>query len=166
MSGDPSTTTFSLEMVGHVGNGGPRASSNAAEADPLRLGDYGPWVFNQREYALRTGGNVYLAGARAYFQEVGALDRSGENPSVELVEEGIRRFLRLTLAAELQKAVTRRVNTELLGETKISGLGCEDAGGEPLVNDGDYSGRKRKAANPSTGPFEDPGQGSLKLRLW
>jgi hypothetical protein len=112
------------------------------------------------------GGNVYLADARAYFQEVDALDRSGENPSVELVEEGVRRFLRLTLAAELQKAVTRRVNTELLGETKISGLGCEDAGGEPLVNDGDYSGRKRMAADPSTGPFEDPGQGSLKLRLW
>jgi hypothetical protein len=149
-----------------VGNGQPPASGNQADADPLRFGGYGLWVYNLRDYPLQTGGNVYFAGARAYFQEVGALDRSGDNPKVELVEEDGRGYLRLTVGAGLQAAATKLVNTELLGKAKVSGLGYEGAEGEPVVIDTDYSGKRRKPSAPSAGPFEDPGQGSLKLRLW
>jgi hypothetical protein len=149
-----------------VGNGAPPASGNEADANPLRFGGYGLWVYNHREYPLQTGGNVYFAGARAYFQEAGALNLPGENPKVELVEDGDHGFLRLTLGGELQTAATKLVNTELLGKAKISGLGYEGADGAPVVIDSDYSGKKRKASAPTAGPFEDPVQGSLKLRLW
>ena len=30
----------------------------------------------------------------------------------------------------------------------------------------DYFGRKRKAKNPTPGPFETPGQGTVTLKVW
>ena len=149
-----------------VGNGGPPASLSRTSADPLRYGGYGPWVYDQREFPLSTGGNVYFAGARPCFQETGALNRSAENPHVELLDEGVRGFLQLTLGADWGTAPTRLVNTALLGKAKVPGLGYEAAGGGPISVDTDYFGKKRSPVAPSAGPFEDPGPGRLKLRLW
>jgi alpha-N-arabinofuranosidase len=75
-------------------------------------------------------------------------------------------YLRLNLSAEVQKAATRLVNTERLGKAKISGLAYENADGSPLVIDEDYFGKKRNTAAPSPGPFENAGQGDLKLKIW
>ncbi len=149
-----------------VGNGGPPASGAEADANPLRFGGYGLWVYNHREYPLKTGGNVYFHGARACFREDGALDLSGADPKVEVVEEGDRVYLRLSLGEEVRKAATRLVNTELLGKTKVSGLAYENADGSPVLIDADYFGQKRKTAAPSAGPFENPGRGELKLKVW
>ncbi|MEK7408407.1 MAG: right-handed parallel beta-helix repeat-containing protein [Acidobacteriota bacterium] len=149
-----------------VGNGGPPAGGTEADANPLRFGGYGLWVYNHREFPLQTGGNVYFKGARAYFKEDGALNLSEADPKPEIVEEGDRVYLRLNLGADLRKAATRLVNTELLGKAKISGLAYENADGSPLVIDSDYFGKKRSEANPTPGPFETPGQGELKLRVW
>jgi hypothetical protein len=124
------------------------------------------WVYNHRDYPLQTGGNVYFAGARAYFQEDGALNLSEANPKPLVVEEGDRVYLQLNIAAEVRTAATRLVDSELLGKAKIPGLGYENADGSRLVIDSDYFGKKRKAAAPSAGPFEDPGHGSLKLKVW
>jgi hypothetical protein len=148
-----------------VGNG---AAAGGAEADanPLRFGGYGLWVYNHRDYPLLTGGNVYFAGARAYFQEDGALNLSGANPKPEVVEDGDRVYLRLEMPAEVRTAATRLVDTGLLGKAKIPNLAYENADGSRLAIDRDYFGKPRKAAAPSAGPFEDPGQGSLKLKVW
>jgi len=149
-----------------VGNGGPPVSGNQADANPLRFGGYGLWVYNHREYPLETGGNVYFAGARAYFREDGALNLSGANPKLELVEEGDRVYIRLTLGAEVHTAATKLVDTELLGKAKCSGLAYENADGSRVVVEGDYFGKKRKLSTPFAGPFEDPGQGGLELEVW
>jgi hypothetical protein len=130
------------------------------------VGDGGLWVYKHREFPLKTGGNVYFAGARPYFEEAGALNLSPADPKPEVVEEGDSVYLRLNLGAELGKSSTRLVNTELLGRAQISGLAYENTDGSPVVIDTDYSGRKRKPASPSAGPFEDPGQGTLKLKVW
>jgi hypothetical protein len=149
-----------------VGNGAPPAGGGEADGNPLRFGGYGLWVYNHRDYPLQTGGNVYFAGARAYFQEDGALNLSEANPKPLVVEEGDRVYLQLNIAAEVRTAATRLVDSELLGKAKIPGLGYENADGSRLVIDSDYFGKKRKAAAPSAGPFEDPGHGSLKLKVW
>lgn len=149
-----------------VGNGGPPAAGTEADANPLRFGGYGLWVYNHCEYPLHTGGNVYLKGARAYFKEDGAINLPGADPKPEIVEEGDRVYLRLNLGAEVQKAATKPVNTELLGKAKIPGLAYENADGSPVSIDSDYLGRKRDAAKPSAGPFENPGEGALKLKVW
>ncbi|MBI3681559.1 MAG: right-handed parallel beta-helix repeat-containing protein [Acidobacteria bacterium] len=148
-----------------AGSGGPPASTEA-DADPLRFGGYGLWVYNHREYPLYTGGNVYLKGARTYFKEDGALNLSGADPKAEIVEDGDRVYLRLNLGADMRKAATRLVNTEMLGKAKIPGLPYENAEGSPVVIDTDYSGKKRNTAAPFPGPFENPGHGDLKLKVW
>jgi hypothetical protein len=32
--------------------------------------------------------------------------------------------------------------------------------------DTDYSGNKRSETNPSPGPFENPGKGIVKIKVW
>jgi len=149
-----------------VGNGGSPATGAEADANPLRFGGYGLWGYNLGGYPLYTGGNVYFKGARAYSREQGALNLSGADPKPGIVEEGDGVYLRLNLGAEARKAATRLVNTELLGKAKISGLAYENADGSPLVIDDDYFGKKRNTAAPSPGPFENAGQGDLKLKIW
>ena len=137
-----------------------------ADANPLRFGGHGLWVYNHREYPLQTGGNVYFKGARAYFDEHGALNLSGADPQPEIVEDGERVYLRLNSGAEIQKAATRLVNTGMLGKTKVAGLLYENADGSQVVIDADYFGKKRDVSAPSAGPFESPGLGELKLKVW
>ena len=149
-----------------VGNGPPPAAGGAAEANPLRFGGWGLWVYDQREFPLLTGGNVYLHGARGYYREDNALGLSDVNPKAEIVEEGDRAYLRVNLDAAMQKAATRLISTELLGKAKISGLPYENPDGSPVVIDTDFFGKKRSSAAPSAGPFENPGQGDLKLKVW
>jgi len=149
-----------------VGNGAAAAGGGEIDSNPLRFGGYGLWVYNHRDYPLQTGGNVYFAGARAYFQEEGALNLSGANPKPEVVEDGERVYLQLEMPAEVRTAATRLVDTELLGKAKIPNLGYENADGSRLVIDRDYFGKARKATAPFAGPFEDPGQGRLKLKVW
>ena len=149
-----------------VGNGALPAAGSEADANPLRLGGYGLWVYNHREYPLQTGGNVYFNGARAYFGEHDALNLSGADPKPEIVEEGEHVYLRLKLGGEIRKAATRLVNTELLGKNKVAGLPYENADGSAVIIDTDYFGKKRNAAGPSAGPFESPGQEEMKLKVW
>lgn len=149
-----------------VGNGAPPAAGTEADANPLRFGGYGLWVYNHREFPLETGGNVYFKGARAYFREDGALAFPGVDPKPEIVEEGDHVYLRMDLGAEVRKAATRLVNTGMLGKAKIPGLAYENSDGSPVVIDRDYFGKKRNGVTPSAGPFENPGQGKLKLTVW
>jgi hypothetical protein len=147
-----------------VGNGGPPAAGTEADADPERFGGYGLWVYNFRELPLDTGGNVYLKGARSYFKEQGDLVLTAD-PKCELREEGDRLYLLLELPAEVGKAATNIVNTEMLGKARIPGLAYENADGTALAIDSDYFGNKRRASAPSAGPFERPGHGSLRLQV-
>lgn len=38
--------------------------------------------------------------------------------------------------------------------------------GSRRVIDSDYFGKKRKLSSPFAGPFENQGQGNLKLKVW
>ena len=145
-----------------VGSGG----RSAAGANPLESGGHGLWLYDQREFPLQTGGNVYFHGARPYYQEKGALRIPETDPGVQLAEEGERVYLRLNLSADVRKASTRLVTTELLGRTKVSGLPYENADGSPLSVDTDYWGKKRSTTSPFAGPFESPGEGRLQLQVW
>jgi hypothetical protein len=42
----------------------------------------------------------------------------------------------------------------------------ENPDGSPLRIDTDYFGNKRNDKNPTAGPFENPGQGRLSLKVW
>jgi hypothetical protein len=75
-------------------------------------------------------------------------------------------FLELTLATGWAGEQTRQlVTTELLGPTAIAQLPYVTADDSPLRVDTDYSGKPRNPANPSPGPFENPGTGRLKIKV-
>ena len=149
-----------------MGNGPPPAAGGETDANPLRFGGWGLWIYNQREFPLLTGGNVYFHGARGYYREETALRLPDANPKAEIVEEGERAYLRVNLDPAIQKAATRLIGTELLGKAKITGLPYENPDGSPIVIDTDYFGKKRSSTAPTAGPFENPGQGELKLKVW
>ena len=148
-----------------VGDGAPPGGASEADVNPLRFGGYGLWVYNHREYPLAAGGNAYVHGARPYAGEEGALRAPGTDPKPRIVEDGGQVYLQLNLGANPAKP-TRLVNTGLLGKARVPGLGYENADGSPLAIDTDYFGAKRSAAAPAPGPFENPGQAEVRLKVW
>ncbi|MFA6543811.1 MAG: right-handed parallel beta-helix repeat-containing protein [Limisphaerales bacterium] len=127
---------------------------------------HGLWMYDNREFPLQTGGNIYLNGARPSAKEINPLMLSGADVKVTIAEEGDRVFLRLQSAPDLKPASTARVTTKSLGKACIPHLPYEDAGGSRLVIDRDYLGAKRSATAPTAGPFEKPGPGDLKIQVW
>ncbi len=148
-------------LVGGSNTGSP------AVRDPKTgvLKGYGLWVYETAKYPLQTGGNVYFNGARPYSSEKDALVLTSVDPKIEVVEGdgGVR--IRLSLPESIRQTVTQRVTTALLGTAKTPGLAYENADGTPVVIDYDYFGKKRPAANPSPGPFENVGSGELSLKV-
>jgi hypothetical protein len=88
------------------------------------------------------------------------------NPDVKVVEEGNNVYLQLTLDSSYFNHKSQLVTTALLGKAKMSNEAYENPDGSPLKIDTDYLGNKRSALNPSAGPFENPGKGLLKLKIW
>lgn len=117
--------------------------------------DCGLWVYNHREFPLFTGGNVYVGGARPWVKEADALRVEGGAGPPEMVEEGDRVFLKMTLPAEMRGAKTVAVHTGMLGAAKVSGLGYENADGTPL-----------NLGRTFPGPLENPGTGQIRVRVW
>ncbi len=149
-----------------VGNGEQMSAERKGNLKELRwISSHGLWGYDGRELPLQTGGNVYYHGAQPYAQEANPLVLAGSDPKVKLLQEGGRFVLQLDLGPELKQAATVRVTTELLGKAKISNLSYENPDGSPLVVDTDYFGHERSKAKPSSGPFENPGSGKLKLKV-
>jgi alpha-N-arabinofuranosidase len=148
-----------------VGKGGPPADAPQGDKKPPPAA-FGLWVYDAREFPLQTGGNVYYNGARPYSREAGPPVLSGSDPKVRVVEEGGRVFVHFTVGPELEQAVTTLVTTGVLGKAVIPNLPYENPDDSPLTLDTDYFGAKRNAARPTAGPFEHPGQGDLKLKVW
>ena len=118
------------------------------------------------KYDIRTGGNIFYEGARRYVRETNYLDRSGFklNPKIEQKDGNV--LFHMQVDAPLSHPGTALVTTELLGKTKVSQLGFENPDGSPLKIDTDYFGKPRDPKHPSAGPFENPGEGLLKLKVW
>jgi hypothetical protein len=127
---------------------------------------YGLWVYDTRELPSFTGGNVYFGGARPHAKESSALTVAGPDPKAAVAEEGDAVYLTLTLGAEPEKAATPRVTSALLGKAAVPDLPYENADGTPLSIDRDFAGKARDANRPTPGPFEKPGAGPLKLKVW
>ena len=134
--------------------------------NPDRFIGFGLWVYNTREQPLQTGGNVYYNGARPYAREADPLVQANHNPEARLVEEGDGVYLQMKLGPAAPPPANRLVTTELLGRARVTGLAYENPDGSPLEIDRDYSGKPRSRSNPSAGPFENPGAGDLRLRVW
>lgn len=149
-----------------VGKGSAPAGAKATQKTSPRAVGCGLWVYDQRERPLFTGGNVYYHGARPYAKETDALVQAEFDPKLELVRQGDHVYLHLTLDQATDKTKTSLVTTALLGKTAIAGLAYEQPDGSPVCVNSDYFGRSREKGNPTPGPFQNPGSGRLKIKVW
>ena len=133
---------------------------------PGRFLGFGLWVYDTREAPLQTGGNLYYGEARPYAKEKDPLVVSDRVLTPVIVDQGDEVFLQMEIGPEWKKAGATVVTTELLGKARIPQLPFENADGSALIVDTDYFGHKRDPEKPSVGPFENPGQGAVRLKLW
>ncbi len=75
-------------------------------------------------------------------------------------------YLEMNLDQVLSAGPVRKtVTTGLLGRAIIPNVPFEQPDGTPICINTDYFGKSRNASNPAPGPFENPGQGALKLKV-
>ena len=114
-----------------------------------------------------TDGNVFLKGARPAKNEKDPLVKPDFDPAIKLVEEADGLYLEMKYDPAWTTERTRQlVTTKLLGRAIISNLPYEQPDGKPISINTDYFGRRRNEANPTPGPFENPGRGEFKLKVW
>ena len=149
-----------------VGTGGSPGEVAKNDDRHHRVSGYGLWVYDTRAYPLQAAGNVSYNHAQPSAKEASSMVVSDFDPLVKLVAEGDRYTLQLTLEPAFKKAPATLVTTALLGKAKIPALGYENSDGSPLKVNTDYFGKKRSKSNPSPGPFQKPGSGSVTLKVW
>jgi alpha-N-arabinofuranosidase len=111
--------------------------------------------------------NVFLKGAKPSKHEATPLLLPEFAPALKLVEEGGGLYLEMKYDPAWNTARTRKiVTTELLGRAIIPNASYEQPDGTPIRINTDFFGKRRNEANPTPGPFENPGQGDLKLKVW
>ena len=114
-----------------------------------------------------TDGNVFLKGAQPSKYEKDPLVKPDFDPAVRLVEEGDGFYLEVKFDPAWNAARTRKlVTTKLLGRAIIPNVPFEQRDGKPICINTDYFNRSRNESNPTPGPFENPGWGDLKLKVW
>ena len=112
-------------------------------------------------------GNVFLRGAKPSRRETTPLVVPESVPSLKLVKENGGLFLEMKYDPAWNTERAREiVTTKLLGRAIIPNAAYEQPDGKPIRINTDYFGRSRNESNPTPGPFENPGQGDLKLKVW
>ncbi len=147
-----------------VGNG--KESIEQVEmwgADHRPYFSYGLEVYNHQPKLPKTGGNIYLNGAKPSSGELGVV--VADNPMCRVIDKGDEVYLewKLETMPKAQSA-NQLVTTELLGKTLVSNAYFENYDATPLIVDRDYFGAKRNAEDPAAGPFESID--SQEIKIW
>ncbi len=123
--------------------------------------------YDQAHLPMWMDGNVFFQGAKASKHERAPILRSAVDPALTLVEKNDGFYLTMTLTAALGSVrPSQPVTSARLGKASISGCAFENPDGSPLTIGTDYFGKPRNAANPTPGPFEAPGTGTLTMKVW
>ncbi|HEX7584129.1 MAG TPA: right-handed parallel beta-helix repeat-containing protein [Prolixibacteraceae bacterium] len=128
--------------------------------------NYGLVGYDDVKLPVWIDGNIYYNRALPYKEEVNFTQNSSLKPEFLIDEVGKNVFLTYSTDPNGIDPKTQLVTTALLGKAKMANEGYENSDGTPLKIDTDYFGKKRSATNPSVGPFENPGKGLVKLKVW
>jgi len=137
----------------------------SADAREQRIG-HGLAAFDNCELPMEVDGNIYLNGAAPYSNESNHIEKRGFDPKLEIVDEGDNVYLHITMDRSWNALQNKLVTTNLLGKAKVPDLPYVNCDDTPLRVDTDYFGKKRNRKNPTAGPFENPGEGRLVLKVW
>ena len=109
----------------------------------------------------------FSKGAKSSKHESSPINRSGSDRGLTLVEKNDGYYLTMTLATALgSERPSQPVTSAHLGKARISGCAFENPDGSPITIGTDYFGKPRNTANPTPGPFEAPGTGTLTMKVW
>ncbi|MEI6808057.1 MAG: right-handed parallel beta-helix repeat-containing protein [bacterium] len=111
-------------------------------------------------------GNVFIKGAMPSRHESRPLLKPDFDPALKFIEKSDGCSLEMNFDQTwITERVRKLVTTELLGRAAIPNLPYEQPDGTPIRVNSDYFGKQRNEANPTPGPFETPGHGSLKFKV-
>ena len=131
----------------------------------VQRGDLSP--YDTAKLPAKMGGNVFLKGAKPSRNETGPLLKPEFDPALRLVEKNDGFYLTMTIATALgSERPSQPVTSARLGKASISGCAFENPDGSPITIGTDYFGKPRNTANPTPGPFEAPGTGTLTMKVW
>jgi len=112
-------------------------------------------------------GNVFLQGAKSSKREIAPVNQPGFVPALKLVMETDGYYLEMKHDPAWTTERTRKmVTTRLLGRAIIPNAAYEQSDGAKIRINTDYFGKRRNESNPVPGPFEHPGPGDLRLKVW
>ena len=124
-------------------------------------------VYDNAALPMRMEGNVFLNGAKPGKNEKEAIVKSDFDAAPQLVSKPGALYLEFKFDQSWTEGRPRQiVTTALLGKAAIPDLPYEQPDGSPIRIDTDYLGKSRSESNPMPGPFERPGQGVLKIKVW
>lgn len=123
--------------------------------------------YDNAQLPVWMNGNVFLKGARPSKYESHPIVKPDRDPELHLIGKGDG----LDLEIKFDKAwadvqMHKPTTTALLGRAAIPNLPYEQADGSPIHVSSDYFGKGRSNSNPTPGPFENPGNGDLVLKVW
>ena len=127
---------------------------------------YGLAGYREAVYPVWINGNAYFGAALPYPAECDYLHMPAVQPVCTLEEENGAVYLQIELPSGLSGLKTTALTAGALGKAKIPKAPFEHPDGRPLAIDLDYFGKPRPADNPGVGPFEAPGEGRLRLKVW
>jgi alpha-N-arabinofuranosidase len=130
------------------------------------VGNAGLASYDKAAQPVQMAGNVFLKGATPCKHEQDPLVLPESDPAIKLVEKADGFYLEIALDKAYAEKPHPLVTTELLGKAKVPDLPYEQPDGSVLKIDTDYLGKKRPEKNPTPGPFENPGQENLVLKVW
>jgi len=133
------------------------------EEDEKRMSGLG--VYSNIKEPMHVDGNLYLNGARAFKSEKNNLVLDYD-PELRIEEKDGNVYLIMDFERSIEKMENKLVTTELLGQCRVLDLKYENSDGTPVAIDSDYFGNSRNKRNPTAGPFEKPGAGRIKLKVW
>jgi alpha-N-arabinofuranosidase len=110
-------------------------------------------------------GNVFFKGAKPSKFETAPVVKPEFDPGLKLVEEADGWYLEINLDQAGSGPTRKTVTTQLLGRAVVPNAAFEHPDGTPISINTDYFGKSRNESNPTPGPFENPGQGVLKLKV-
>jgi alpha-L-arabinofuranosidase len=112
-------------------------------------------------------GNVFLDGAKPSKFETNSLVETNFNPVLQLVKKTDGYYLQFKFdKAWTQERTRKLVTSALLRKAVIPNLPYEQSNGSPIRIDTDYFGKSRIETNLTPGPFANPGNGLLVLKIW
>ncbi len=133
----------------------------------LFVGRAGLGGYDQTRLPVWMDGNVFVKRATASRHETDPLVRPEFDPAIKLGETANGYELEMTFHSWWADERTRAlVTTERLGRAAIPNLRWEQPDGSPICVNSDYAGKPRNETNPFPGPFENPGSGTVDLKVW